>query len=656
MSHPEDTARGPDAHATPRDWFVRPEAGEPEGPLPAAELRARAADGRLGPADRVSADGARWVPAASVAWLAFPAVPARRLVETVAAVSPGLSDPVASVPAPGAVPPSASFSPLESVPGYELTGVLGTGACGVVFRAIQTRLNRVVALKTVRVADRTAPDTLARFDQEAVALARLQHPNIVTVYDCGHTRGRAFFAMELLDGEDLAQRLQRDGPLPERAAWLLARQTAAALDHAARAGVIHRDVKPANLFLVAPPTGFPLPPGVPMVKVTDFGLALTLRGPGDTDPAQTAAGVFLGTPVYMAPEQFRGTVDRRADIYSLGATVFQALTGRFPFGGRTVPEVMRQKAEPPRLSLPSSTDTADLVAAMMAADPADRPQDYAELIARIDALPCLAGAFTSAGLPLAVEQPVRPAPDAPGDRTPDPQVLGLVASRRRRWGYALAAAAVVALTVGAAALGGAFGRPTPTAPSVPVKPTVYVARTQIGLFDGKSVLPWTGRNLDLAQDDEKKPVLVGWGVLARRLDAPKHFRVTLALDSYKALNVTAVLATSEPVAGSAPEWVVELNRAAGTATFGRRATPAAVPEPLGSPVPVPTAAARAAEGLPPYLELRYERAGGTLSVWFNHRPLGSAPDAGMRTAEVRLLTDGAVRIEAGLLEELVPHE
>lgn len=668
MSHSTDTTHGPGA--SPRAWFVRSATGATEGPFPEAELRARAVDGRLLSSNHVSPDGANWVPAASVAWLGFPppAAPtpaARQLVETVIAANPALSDLGVSLPAAtapsGVIAPSALFVPLEAVPGYELDGVLGTGACGVVFRAVQTRLNRVVALKTVRVADNASSDVLGRFEQEAVALARLQHPNIVTVYDCGHSHGRAFFAMELLDGEDLAQRLLRDGPLSERVAWLLARQTAAALEHAARAGVIHRDVKPANLFLVPPPTGFPLPPGVPMVKVTDFGLALTLRGTDGANPAQTTTGMFLGTPVYMAPEQFHGPVDPRADIYSLGATVFQVLTGRLPFDGRTVPEVMRQKAvAPPPLPTPVSEETADLVAAMMAVDARDRPQNYAELIARIDALPCLDGAFTSAGLPLvAPHHPQTPQTGgftAPTSEPPRDEAWG-APRRKRRWVYAVVATAAVGVVAGAAALGGVFNRSAwPSASTTrTAKPVTYATRAQTGLFDGKSVLPWTGRKLDLAWDAEKKPVLAGGGVIARRLDAPEHFRVTLALDPQEAPGVIVVLATGEGPLGGEPEWVVKLDRAAGTAVFGKRPGANAPLELLGGSVPVPGADVRAAEGLPPYLELRYERAGGALSAWFNYKPLGTVSDIGMRTTEVRILTDGSIKIESALLEELVPQ-
>lgn len=674
MSHPTDTIIGPGGthHGTAREWFVRSEAGAIEGPLSAGELRDRAATGRLDPSAPVSADRARWVLAGSLPWLGFPAATAptapqmRPLVETVAAGAPAGS----GVPAGGA---SATFSPLDSVPGYELNGLLGTGACGVVFRAVQTRLNRVVALKTVRVAETAPADVLARFEQEAVSLARLQHPNIVTVYDSGVSHGRAFFAMELLGGEDLGQKLLRDGPLREREAWLIARQTAAALDHAAAAGVIHRDVKPANLFLVPPPTGFPLPSGVPMVKVTDFGLALTLRGADSPDVAQTSAGVFLGTPVYMAPEQFGGPVDRRADIYSLGATVYQALTGRLPFDGRTVPEVMRQKGgEPPRLPPPISEATADLVAAMMAPEARDRPENYAELIARIDALPCLDGAFTASGLPIATGAPAPALPPLnPAPLALEPEPLGLPAPEvafelppapvkrpapraGRKWLFAVLALVLVGAGVGVAALAGAFRKPA-AGPTRPANPVELVTVSQTGLFDGKGVLPWGGRNIELGKDAEKKPVLTGWGAMARPLNPPAHFRVVLALDPHEAPNVAVILATGEG-ASAATQWVVKLDRATATAVFGKRAGPDEPFEPLGAPVPVPTAAARAAEGLPPYLELKYERVGGALSASFNYKPLGSVPDAGLRVAEVRLVTDGPIKIESALLEELAPRE
>ncbi len=481
------------------------------------------------------------MPADTVPGLAFPPAPPpeprRPLVETVAAAN-NLTD--------SSPPAGPTFAPLDFVPGYDLRGTLGTGACGVVYRAVQKKLNRVVALKTVLMAQNTTADVLARFDQEAVSLARLQHPNIVAVYDCGHTDGRAYFAMELLDGEDLSKRLDRDGPLDERTAWLIARQTAAALDHAAKHGVIHRDVKPANLFLVPPPTGFPLPAGVPMVKVTDFGLALTQRGPDDSDTTQTAAGMILGTPVYMAPEQFRGeTVDPRADVYSLGATVFHVLTGRLPFDGRTVFDVMSKKHEPPpRLAPPVSAETTELVAAMMATDARDRPADYAELIARIDALPCLDGAFSYTGLPAAASA-ARPAPVAPPPK------------RRRRVHVALAAALLV--VVAAVAL---------VIITRPARPAVFADGADEALYDGKSALGWQGQGWTVERDDEKARVLAGQGEAARALHSMAHFRVTLRIDLHRADAVEVVVAAGD--GADATRWLVRLDRRSGAA-FGKRA-------------------------------------------------------------------------------------
>ncbi|MGE0609927.1 MAG: serine/threonine-protein kinase, partial [Pirellulales bacterium] len=215
--------------------------------------------------------------------------------------------------------------PNSSIPGYQILGVLGYGGMGVVYRARQKNLGRPVALKTVLVSQSAAPTMLARFEQEAMTVAQLGHPNIVVAYDFGSHQGRLYLAMELIDGEDLFAFIQRRERLDERTAWGLARQAAAGLAQAARLGVVHRDVKPGNMLLVEPPEGSQLPPGLPMLKLTDFGLAL-ITTEQEADDRLTLAGSALGTPRYMAPEQFQGSdVDARADIYALGATVYHML-------------------------------------------------------------------------------------------------------------------------------------------------------------------------------------------------------------------------------------------------------------------------------------------------------------------------------------------
>src|SRR5262249_28528733 len=147
----------------------------------------------------------------------------------------------------------------------------------------------------------------------------------------GRHEGRLYFAMELVEGEDVEQRVEQRGPLDEATAWGLARQAASGLAHAAGFGIVHRDVKPANLLLVEPPAGFPLPHGLPLVKIADFGLAF-LAEEAETRTRLTATNATVGSPHYMPPEQLEGaSVDVRADIYALGATVYHMLAGQPPF-------------------------------------------------------------------------------------------------------------------------------------------------------------------------------------------------------------------------------------------------------------------------------------------------------------------------------------
>ena len=213
---------------------------------------------------------------------------------------------------------------------YEILGVLGRGGMGVVYKARQKGLNRLTALKMILAGTHAGPEQLARFHAEAEAVAQLQHPNIVQIYEVGQRDGRPFFSLEVLDGGSLAQKLNGT-PLPHRQAAQMLEALARAIHFAHEHGIVHRDLKPANILLATD--------GTP--KITDFGLAKRL----EDDSAHTGTGAVLGTPSYMAPEQAAGRtreVGPLADVYSLGAILYDCVTGRPPFRGETVLDTLQQ--------------------------------------------------------------------------------------------------------------------------------------------------------------------------------------------------------------------------------------------------------------------------------------------------------------------------
>ncbi len=239
------------------------------------------------------------------------------------------------------------------LPGYEILREIGAGGMGVVYLARQAALGRVVALKQIRAGARADPETLARFRREAEAVARLDHPNIVRVYEAGEQDGQPYLAMEYVDGGTLAQVLAGTPLAPPVAAELL-ETLARAVEHSHQRGIVHRDLKPGNILLQMTKDQCPMTkeemPSSPLVighwslvipKITDFGLARCLGGAGH----QTQTGVLLGTPAYMAPEQAGGKIREvgpAADVYALGAILYETLTGRPPFQGATPLETMEQ--------------------------------------------------------------------------------------------------------------------------------------------------------------------------------------------------------------------------------------------------------------------------------------------------------------------------
>jgi serine/threonine-protein kinase len=268
---------------------------------------------------------------------------------------------------------SGPCAPLPSIPGYEVQGLLGQGGMGIVYKARHMELNRLAAIKMIR-SQRLADDRVrARFRTEARAVAQFDHPNLVRVYEYGEAAGQPYFALEFVSGGSLAERCN-DGPLPPRSAAALVAHLADAVEYAHRRGILHRDLKPANVLLTAD--------GVP--KITDFGLAKDLR---DTAADLTGPEAFVGTPAYFAPEQAGGrteSIGPSADVFGLGGILYCLLTGRPPFQGKALAEVVEQaregRVQPPRQlnsRVPRSLERICLKA--LAADPGQRYPSAAAL-------------------------------------------------------------------------------------------------------------------------------------------------------------------------------------------------------------------------------------------------------------------------------------
>ena len=218
---------------------------------------------------------------------------------------------------------------LRQFADYVLLDEVGRGGMGVVYRARQISLNRLVALKMIASGEFAGPNEIQRFRTEAEAAAKLDHPGIVPVYEFGESKGRHFFSMALVEGNSLRERIQREGPLSASVAARMVKQMAEAIDYAHEQEIVHRDLKPSNVLMA----------GDDSPRISDFGLAKQLAALSGS----THSGQILGSPSYMSPEQARGAanVDQRADIYGLGGVLYFILTGRPPFQAASVAQTLR---------------------------------------------------------------------------------------------------------------------------------------------------------------------------------------------------------------------------------------------------------------------------------------------------------------------------
>ncbi len=273
-----------------------------------------------------------------------------------------------------------SESDLPAVDGYEILAELGHGGMGVVYKAFQQRLSRLVALKMIRAGSLAKPEDLARFRIEAEAVAKLCHPNIIQIYDIGEVGNLPFVALELLEGGSLDGSLKRT-PQPAKSSAVLLATLARAIHAAHQAGIVHRDLKPSNVLLGSD--------GTP--KITDFGLAKRLEEEGYTETGQV-----LGSPSYIPPEQAQGRakeVGPAADIYALGAILYEMLTGRPPFKGttplETVLQVLNEDPVPPsRLQSQVPRDLETICLKCLAKEPHKRYQSALTLADDLDRYIC----------------------------------------------------------------------------------------------------------------------------------------------------------------------------------------------------------------------------------------------------------------------------
>jgi serine/threonine-protein kinase len=347
---------------------------------------------------------------------------------------------------------------------YRVDSILGAGGMGSVYRVEHLRLGKVMALKVVSA--RVGPDAADRFEREAKVGGRIGHPNCVAVSDFGTSDDGSFYlVMELLQGESLGEVLDREGRLPWRRALAITRHVLRGLGHAHEHGVVHRDIKPDNVFLARHDDD------PEFAKVLDFGIAKLV---GESGTTITQAGITVGTPAYLSPEQaFGGELDGRSDLYSLSIVLYEMLDGRTPFGDRDMVAMLTAHAV---AEVPAMADAAippaveALVRAGLAKQPADRIPTAAEYVRRIDDV--LTRVATESGVTPVITGPL-PVRAQPSAQTPYPSAILTTPRPGKKIGLWVGGGILAVGAIAAIASTGSGGHATPTPPaatSAPAKP------------------------------------------------------------------------------------------------------------------------------------------------------------------------------------------
>jgi hypothetical protein len=485
----------------------------------------------------------------------------------------------------------------QTVGNYRLTRLLGEGGMGAVYLAEHPRIGRQAAVKILHAELARSEELVQRFFNEALAANAIRHPGIVEIFDSGNlTGGGAYIVMELLEGESVAARLRR-GPIPLALAVQVAQQVAAALAAAHAKGIVHRDLKPDNLFLVPVPER----PGAEMVKVLDFGIAKLGQGPTGSGGVRTRTGAVMGTPLYMSPEQCRGTreIDFRTDIYSLGVILYEMLCGQPPFISEGFGELahlhISVRPRRPSAHVASIPEVVErIVLKALEKDPLARFQSFTEFQQALDTVP-----------PELLTAPVGGAPGA----TAKTAVLAhttlagsatnlerqLTQGRRRRWGPwllgggTLAAAAVALATLRSPGEGGKIPAPPPLVDpsatpaavaqkSAPPQPRTIAIKIDSSPSGARVVRDKDGATIATTPFEESWPL--GQGVEKLRLELEGYRPAELLVPLDRGVALTARLQVLEAAATAARR----------RSPIHAPPRPAAAPVVQTSPPPAPAAA------------------------------------------------------------------